>query len=130
MIAAGLITVMCAALLIGMLIDDSRIDSHRGTAVATVLSVSPLRTGIEFVDAGGATVRPPAGVLYPGLLSVGQRFLVEYDTQDPTVVRVAGRTAVVGLFGIGLTAVATWAVAVTGGALLRRGPRRPRSLQL
>ena len=47
------ITVMMIALGIGMRSNDSAIDEHLGTATATVLSVSLLRTGIEFVDATG-----------------------------------------------------------------------------
>ena len=74
------ITVMMIALAIGMRANDSAIDEHLGSATATVLSVSPLRTGIEFVDATGATIRPEGGVLYPGLLSLGQQFVVEYST--------------------------------------------------
>lgn len=119
---AGLVTVMCAALLVAMVIDDARIDANRGSAVATVLSVSPLRTGIEFLDENGATVRPPTGVLYPGLLAEGQQFMVEYDRHDPATVRVAGRTAAVGVFGLSVTVAATWLVALFGVLVLR--PRR------
>ena len=102
------ITVMMIALAIGMRSNDSAIDEHLGTATATVLSVSPLRTGIEFVDATGATIRPPGGVLYPGLLSLGQQFVVEYSTQDPQIARVAGRTASVGTIMIVLTLAGTY----------------------
>ena len=77
-----------------------------GTATATVLSVSPLRTGVEFVDATGATIRPEGGVLYPGPALLGQQFVVEYSTQDPQIARVAGRTAAVGTVMIGLVTVA------------------------
>lgn len=118
----GAITVMTLVLAIGMRMDDAKIEQHRGTATATVLSISVLRTGIEFINGAGVAVRPSGGVLYPGLLSVGQRFMVEYSTVDPTVVRVAGRTAAVGTVGLALTAVGTWLV---GGAtlwLLRRPP--------
>jgi len=102
------ITVMMIALAIGMRSNDSAIDEHLGTATATVLSVSPLRTGIEFVDATGATIRPAGGVLYPGLLSLGQQFVVEYSTQDPQIARVAGRTASVGTIMIVLTLAGTY----------------------
>lgn len=121
-----MVTVMVVALGVGMRLDDAEIDEHPGTATATVLSVSPLRTGIEFVEAGGLTIRPAAGVLYPGLLSVGQEFLVEYSTQDPTVVRVAGRTAAVGTLPLVFTLMGT--VAFAGPALwflLRRSRRHP-----
>ncbi len=109
------ITLMTGALAVGMRLDDRQIDAHPGTATATVLSISPLRTGIEFVDGAGVTVRPPDGVLYPGLLALGQRFMVEYSTVDPTVVRVAGRSAAVGNAVLGITVALTW---LTGAALL------------
>ncbi len=106
------ITVMMVALAIGMRLNDRAIDEHPGSATATVLSVSPLRTGIEFVDASGVTVRPEGGVLYPGLLSVGQQFVVEYSTVDPQVARVAGRTASVGTIMIVITLGVTYLVAL------------------
>jgi hypothetical protein len=117
----GVVSVMCILLFIGMRIDDRRIDAHRATATATVLTVSPLRTGIEFVDAQGVAIRPAGGVLYPGLLSVGQQFVVEFDATDPTVVRVAGRTAAVGNLMITATLVGTWIIA----GLLLLWVRRP-----
>lgn len=103
---------MLVALAIGMRRNDAAIDEHLGTATATVLSVSLLTTGIEFVDVTGATVRPDGGVLYPGLLSLGQQFVVEYSTQDPQIARVAGRTAAVGNVMIGLTGGVTYLIAV------------------
>ncbi len=121
------ITLMTVVLFIGMRMDDSKIDHHRGTATATVLSISALRTGIEFVDGSGVAIRPRDGVLYPGLLAVGQRFMVEYSTADPTVVRVAGRTADVGTVGLAATAVGSWLVGGVASGLLRRGRRRRRS---
>ncbi len=112
LLAAVAVTVMVIALAIGMRSNDAAIDEHLGSATATVLSVSPLRTGIEFVDVTGATVRPEGGVLYPGLLSLGQRFVVEYSTQDPQIARVAGRTASVGTLVLVLVAAVTWLIAV------------------
>lgn len=108
---AAVVTLCAVLLLVAMRVNDNRIDSDPGTATATVLSVSPLRTGIEFVDDRGQTVRPPDGVLYPGLLSVGQQFQVDYARTDPTLVRVAGRTAAVGTLMIAFTVLAAWAVA-------------------
>jgi len=119
------ITVMMIALAIGMRSNDSAIDDHLGTATATVLSVSPLRTGIEFVDATGATVRPEGGALYPGLLSLGQQFVVEYSTQDPQIARVAGRTASVGTIMIVLTLAGTYLVAAPLIWWCRRRSRLP-----
>lgn len=117
------VTLMVAALAAGSRYDDRQIERHLGTATATVLSVSTLNTGIEFVDGGGATIRPPTGVLYPGLLVVGQRFEVEYSTLDPTVVRVAGRTAAVGNAVQLITLAVTWLVASSVNHLLRRRSR-------
>lgn len=122
-----MVTAMCTALFIGMRVDDRKIEDHLVRTTATVISVSPLRTGIEFVDTSGVTIRPATGVLYPGLLSVGQQFVVEYDAEDPTIVRVAGRTAMVGNLVIAATLVGTWVVA--GGLVLwlrrPRGTRKP-----
>lgn len=123
---AGAVTLMCAALAVGMRLSDSEISGSRATATATVLSISPLRTGIEFVDGGGVTIRPPDGVLYPGLLSVGQRFLVEYSTATPTVVRVAGRTASVGNVSLALTLATTWVISIAAYWWCRRRRRRRR----
>jgi hypothetical protein len=111
LLAAVSVTVMLTVLLVAMYVNDGRIDAHKGVATATVLSVSPLRTGIEFVDATGVTIRPPGGVLYPGLLSVGQQFVVEYSTADPTIVRVAGRTARVGIVMVVFAAMIIWLIA-------------------
>lgn len=106
------VTVMMVALAIGMRLNDRAIDEHPASATATVLSVSPLRTGIEFVDATGATIRPEGGVLYPGLLSVGEQFVVEYSSVDPQIARVAGRTASVGTIMIAVTLAVSYLVAV------------------
>ncbi len=107
LLVMGAIMLMVVALAVGMRLDDRQIERHAGTATATVLSISPLRTGIEFVDGSGVTVRPANGVLYPGLLSVGQQFKVEYSTLDRSVVRVAGRTAAVGNISLGVTLLVT-----------------------
>ena len=112
LLLAVAVTVMVIALAIGMRSNDAAIDEHLGSATATVLSVSPLRTGIEFVDVTGATVRPDGGVLYPGLLSLGQQFVVEYSTQDPQIARVAGRTASVGTLMLALVTAVTWLIAL------------------
>jgi hypothetical protein len=108
LVLVGAITLMIVALAIGMRLGDHKIEGHLGTATATVLSISPLRTGIEFVDGAGVTIRPPDGVLYPGLLSIGQQFMVEYSTLDPLVVRVGGRTAAVGNVSLAITLLTTW----------------------
>ncbi|MBM9466254.1 DUF3592 domain-containing protein [Nakamurella leprariae] len=122
---AAAVTIMVLALAVGMRLDDQDIDRHRGTATATVLSVTPLRTGVEFIAADGMTIRPPDGVLYPGLLSVGQRFMVEYSTESPETVRVAGRTASVGTIPLLLTLGGSWLVTLPVAWWLRRRSGRP-----
>jgi hypothetical protein len=125
LVLALLITVMMAALAVAMRRNDAAINAHLARATATVLTVSPLRTGIEFVTEDGTTVRPPDGVLYPGLLTPGQKFIVEYSTADPELVRVAGRTASVGNLMVAAVLVATWLIAAPLAYLLRRRSGRP-----
>jgi hypothetical protein len=117
---AAAITVMMVTLFVGMRRNDASIEANPGTATATVLSVGLVRTGIEFVTADGLTVRPPGGVLYPGLLSPGQKFLVEYSTADADLVRVAGRNAAVGNIMIAVVVAVTWLIAWPLVYLLRR----------
>ncbi len=124
-VLVGVVTLLVVVVAVALRLDDRQIERHLGTATATVLSISALRTGIEFVDAAGVAIRPSGGVLYPGLLSVGQRFLVEYSTQQPTLVRVGGRDAAVGNAGLGITAVAAWAIGGGGAWWSRRRASRP-----
>lgn len=119
-IIAVVLTVMVITLLVAMRRNDAAIEANLGTATATVLTVGLVRTGVEFVSADGLTVRPPGGVLYPGLLSPGQKFLVEYSTVDPDLVRVAGRTAAVGNVSITIVLVAIWVIVGALIYLLRR----------
>jgi hypothetical protein len=117
---AVVLTVMVITLLVAMRRNDAAIEAHLGTATATVLTVGLVRTGVEFVSSDGLTVRPPGGVLYPGLLSPGQKFLVEYSTVNPDLVRVAGRTAAVGNVSIAIVLVAIWVIVGPLIYLLRR----------
>ena len=122
--AVAVVLLGCLVVLeVALHLDDHQIDTHQARATATVLTVGTLRTGIEFVDRTGATIRPPAGVMYPGLLSVGQQFMVEYSTDDPDVVRVAGRTAAVANV---IVALAALIIALVTGALLLLIRRLPR----
>lgn len=135
-LVAAALTVMTIALTMAMFVDDADIDADRVSVVATVLAISPLRTGIEFVDGQGITIRPATGVLYPGDLRVGQQFMVEYSATDPSTVRVAGRTASNVLVSVVMTVVLTWLIAgpliVWGGrpsvSLVRSGRRANRTV--
>ncbi len=120
---------MLVMLTIAMFVDDARIDADPVRTTGTVLTVSALRTGIEFVDEQGRTIRPTGGVLYPGLLQVGQQFVVEYSAASPETVRVAGRTARNGLVMVLAAGVLTWLVATPllvwlGRLATRRGSDR------
>jgi hypothetical protein len=125
-VLAGTLTGLMLLLALGMWRNDLVIGAAPVRTTATVLTVSPLSTGVEFVDNSGVSQRPPNGVLYPGGLTVGQQFLVEYAADDPTLVRVAGRSAADGLVMPAGVVVATWSVA---GPLLwwlrRRDVRTP-----
>ena len=117
------ITGMMLLLAVGMWRNDMVINSAPVRSTATVLTVSALSTGVEFVDNQGVSQRPPGGVLYPGGLRVGQQFLVEYAATDPTLARVAGRSAVNGLIMPGFVVGGTWLVAWPGLWWLRRRDR-------
>jgi hypothetical protein len=124
LVLALTLTGMMAVLVAGMLRNDAAINANPVRTTATVLTVSPVTTGIEFVDDTGAAQRPPGGVLYPGKLSVGQRFVVEYARSDATIARVAGRSAVNGIVMPGLVVVLTWITAAPVLWLLSRRERR------
>ncbi len=123
-VLALVITGMMLVLGVGMWRNDVVINADPVRATATVLTVSALSTGVEFVDSQGVSQRPPAGVLYPGGLVVGQQFLVEYAAGDPNLVRVAGRSAINGLIMPGFVVAGTWAVALPLLWWLRRPDRR------
>lgn len=122
---AGLITGVCALLLVGAWHDDSQIDAHEGHAVADVLSVSFSRAAVRFATPDGTVVIPPTGVLYPTGLAAGERVRVEYDTRDTDLVRVAGRDFRLGFLPVGVSVLVTWAVATPLVWLLRRTPPEP-----
>ena len=65
------------------------------------------------------------GVLYPGLLTVSQQFVVEYSTENPQIVRVAGRTAGVGNLVLVIALAAVYLVAVPLIWLCLRRARLP-----
>ncbi len=120
---AWLLTAMMVLLVLGMFRNDAVIASNPVRTTATVLTVSSVSTGIEFVDSAGVLQRPPAGVLYPGGLRVGQEFLVEYDGADPTVARVAGRSAINGLVMPVFVVLGIWLPALPLLWWLRRPPQ-------
>ena len=113
--AACLVTLQSVLLVAGAWRNDRAIESNMGVAQAEVLNAGPRRSTIEFVTPNRVTYRPELGVLYPSELADGMRIYVEYDRQDPNLVRVQHRNAALAIIPAGSIAVVGWLVA---GALL------------
>lgn len=103
-------TGLCLMVLYSCWWDDHSINAHRGQAIADVLSVSFNRTAVGFVTPDGTAHIPANGVLYPLGLKAGERIRVEYDTQNPDVVRVAGRNFTLAFLPVGTTLAGSWMV--------------------
>jgi hypothetical protein len=114
-VVACLVTLQSVLLVLGAWRNDQQIESHLGVAAANVLDAGPRRSTIEFVTPDRVTYRPELGVLYPSRLENGMRIYVEYDTQNPDLVRVQGRDASLAIIPAGSIAVVGWLIA--GAAL-------------
>jgi len=114
-VVACLVTLQSVLLVLGAWRNDGQIERHLGVAQANVLDAGPRRSTIEFVTPDRVTYRPVLGVLYPSELDTGMRIYVEYDTNDPDLVRVQGRNAALAIIPAGSIAVLGWLVA--GAAL-------------
>ena len=112
-----IVTLQSVLLVAGAWRNDRQIQRHLGTAEAEVLSAGPRRSTIEFVTPNRVTYHPELGVLYPSELADGMRIYVEYDRNDPNLVRVKGRNAVLAIVPAGSIAVVCW----TLGALMLVG---------
>lgn len=127
-VAACLVTLQSVLLVLGAWRNDRQIERHLGVAEATVLDAGQRRSTIEFVTPDRITYRPELGVLYPSELEDGMRIYVEYDTNNPDLVRVQHRNAALAIIPAGSIAVVGWLVAgaALGGTALieRRGRRR------
>jgi hypothetical protein len=115
LIIAGIVTLQSILLVVGAWRNDRQIERHMGVAQAEVLSAGPRRSTIEFVTPNRVTYRPELGVLYPSELADGMRIYVEYDKNDPDLVRVQHRNASLAIIPAGSIAVLGWLVA--GGLL-------------
>jgi hypothetical protein len=115
-IAACLVTVQSLLLVLGAWRNDRQIERNMGVAAAEVLSAGPRRSTIEFVTPDRITYRPELGVLYPSELDTGMRIYVEYDKNNPDLVRVQHRNAALAIIPAGSIAVVGWLVA--GAALM------------
>ena len=116
LILAGLVTLQSVLLVAGAWRNDLQIQHNMGVAQAEVLSAGPRRSTIEFVTPNRVTYRPELGVLYPSELADGMRIYVEYDKDNPDLVRVQGRTAALAIIPAGSIAAACWLV--TAGLLI------------
>ncbi|MEZ0362728.1 DUF3592 domain-containing protein [Mycobacterium sp. pUA109] len=125
LIVTGLVTLQSVLLVAGAWRNDLAIQHNMGVAQAEVLSAGPRRSTIEFVTPERITYRPELGVLYPSELATGMRIYVEYDKNDPDLVRVQHRTAALAIIPAGSIMVVAWLVAaglLVGLALLDRRP--------
>ena len=122
-IILGLVTLQSVLLVAGAWRNDRQIERNMGVAQAEVLSAGPRRSTIEFVTPDRVTYRPELGVLYPSELADGMRIYVEYDRDNPDLVRVQHRTAALAIIPAGSIAVVAWLVGglvLTGLVLLER----------
>jgi hypothetical protein len=118
-IAACLVTLQSLLLVFGAWRNDRQIERHMGVAAAEVLDAGFRRSTIEFVTPDRVTYRPELGVLYPSELDTGMRIYVEYDKNDPDLVRVQDRNASLAIIPAGSIAVVGWLIA--GAALVGLG---------
>lgn len=116
----AVITFLSVVLVVAAWTEDISIDRDTGYAAAEVVSDDFSRTLVRFYASDGAERIPQVGVLYPAGLRVGDVVEVEYSHENPELVRVAGRGAVVTLLPVGLTLVVVWAVIIPALWWLRR----------
>lgn len=114
-ILMGIVLLQSVLLVLGAWRNDRQIERHLGVAEAEVLSAGPRRSTIEFVTPDRVTYRPELGVLYPSELATGMRIYVEYDRNNPNLVRVQKRNATLAIVPAGSIAVLGCLI---GGAIL------------
>lgn len=117
---AAVITFLGVVLVIAAWTEDISIDGDIGYADAEVVSVNFTRTLVLFYTPDGAEHIPQTGVLYPSGLKEGDVVQVEYRQDNPELVRVKGRGAIITILPVGLTIVGVWAVVIPGAWWLRR----------
>jgi hypothetical protein len=116
----AVLTFLGVVLVVAAWTEDISIDGNLGRVDAEVVSDDFSRTLIRFYTPDGAEHIPQVGVLYPSGLKVGDVIVVEYNQENPELVRVAGRGAVLTLLPVGLTLLVVWAVLIPTVWWLRR----------
>jgi hypothetical protein len=124
LIVTGLVTLQSVLLVAGAWRDDLAIQRNMGVAQAEVLSAGPRRSTIEFVTPERVTYRPELGVLYPSELATGMRIYVEYNKNDPNLVRVQHRNARLAIIPAGSIVVVSWLAAAVALVVLAVLDRR------
>jgi len=114
------VAVLAVLLVVAVYSDDREINAHQGSVVADVLNVGARRAAISFTTPDGVTHSPPLGVSYPTGLTAGQRIDVQYSTNNPDIVRVAGRGWTLALAPAGSVVAVTWLLAGVALYLCRR----------
>jgi hypothetical protein len=109
-VLGAVISALCLLVLVAIWLDDRSIRSNVGRSTAEVLAVSFDRTVVRYTAADGSVYTPTGGVLFPSGLEVGQLVRVEYDVDDPELVRVAGRDVRIAFLPLGTVVAGTWAV--------------------
>jgi hypothetical protein len=130
---ACIVTLQSVLLILGAWRNDHQIERNMAVAAAEVLDAGPRRSTIEFVTPDRVTYRPELGVLYPSELDTGMRIYVEYDRNNPDLVRVQHRNASLAIIPAGSIAVVAWLVAgaaLAGLAFLQRRITRQRCINL
>ncbi|MGE2719342.1 DUF3592 domain-containing protein [Mycolicibacterium celeriflavum] len=110
-IVACLVTLQSVLMVLGAWRNDRQIERHLGVAAAEVLDAGPRRSTIEFVTPDRVTYRPELGVLYPSELETGMNIYVEYDRNNPDLVRVQHRNAALAIIPASSIAVVGWLIA-------------------
>jgi predicted GNAT superfamily acetyltransferase len=116
----AIVSFLGVVLVVAAWTEDISIDRNLGQTNAEVVADDFSRTLIRFYTPDGAEHVPQVGVLYPADLEVGDVVEVEYNQENPELVRVAGRGAVVTLLPVGFTLLAVWLVVVPAVWWLRR----------